>query len=164
MDKLNIRRMVLEDPPWVHQIEVSCFSIPWSEKSFEDEMTKNPCARYFVAEVDGKLVGFAGVWLVLDEGHITNIAVLEEYRGKGIGEKLTKHLLQYAANLGVHYVTLEVRKSNMSAQSLYHKLGFIKVGVRKRYYEDNQEDALLMVNEEMPPVQEDFQEAETLVE
>ena len=112
----------------------------------------------------GDIIGFAGVWVVIDEGHITNIAVRKDYRGQGIGRLLTAGLMQYAANLGVTYMTLEVRRSNETAQSLYRSLGFIQVGVRKKYYEDNGEDALFMVCDHMPPTQEDFEEPETVRE
>lgn len=160
--KVNIRRMTMEDVPKVHQIEQACFAIPWSQKSFEKEMNQNPCARYLVAETGEDIIAYAGAWLILQEGHITNIAVLPQYRKMGIGQKVTQALLQYAANLGVQYVTLEVRRSNIAAQKLYEKLGFIKVGERKKYYEDNQEDAFIMVNDKLPPEEETFQEAETV--
>ena len=115
-------------------------------------------ARYLVAETDGQVVGYAGAWVILDESHITNIAVKETYRGRGIGKLLTRALLQYLSNLGASYATLEVRVSNERAQSLYKGLGFVSVGKRKRYYEDNQEDAYLMVCEHMPEVEADFSE------
>ena len=150
------RRMTLEDVPQVHEIELKTFHTPWSYQSFVDEMTTNKCARYIVAEEDGKILGYAGAWLVFDEGHITNIAVDEAARGRGIGTMVTQALMQYAANMGVQYMTLEVRKSNLVAQGLYKKLGFIELGVRKRYYEDNGEDAYLYVCQNMPEVQEDF--------
>ena len=158
-----IRRMEAADVPFVHAIEEATFAVPWSLDSFEKELT-NPCARYLVAVKDDRVIGFAGVWLVLDEGHVTNIAIAESQRGFGYGKALTLALLQYASNLGVAYVTLEVRKSNVRAQNLYKQLGFVSVGVRKRYYEDNQEDAYLMVNQNLPAAQEDFEEAETLHE
>ena len=158
-----IRRMEAADVPSVHAIEEATFAVPWSLDSFEKELT-NPCARYLVAVKDGVVIGFAGVWLVLDEGHVTNIAIAESERGHGYGKALTLALLQYASNLGVAYVTLEVRRSNERAQNLYKQLGFISVGVRKRYYEDNQEDAYLMVNQNLPEAEEDFEEAETLHE
>ncbi len=158
MKDIQIRRMALQDVPQVHGLEVATFAEPWSAQSFADEMEKNPCARYLVAEAAGEVVAYAGAWLVFEEGHITNIAVKETARGQGIGERLTRALMQYAANLGVQYMTLEVRKSNFAAQSLYRKLGFAQLGVRKRYYEDNGEDALLMVCECMPPVEDDFRE------
>ncbi len=164
MADVVIRRMTIDDVDAVAAIEAATFPMPWSRRSFEEEMTRNACARYLVAETEGKIVGFAGVWVVIDEGHITNIAVLREYRGRGIGRLLTGGLMQYAANLGVNYMTLEVRRSNEAAQNLYLSLGFIQVGVRKKYYEDNGEDALFMVCDHMPPVQEDFEEAETVHE
>ena len=154
----TVRRMTIEDVPQVHAIELATFPMPWSEQSFIDEMTKNVCARYMVAEEDGKILAFAGAWMILDEGHITNIAVAAEHRGRGIGKAVTEALKQYAANLGVQYMTLEVRRSNLVAQSMYKKLGFIELGYRKRYYEDNGEDALLMVCQDMPEPQEDFED------
>ncbi len=159
-----IRRMVLEDAVQVHAIEEATFASPWSLESFQKEMTDNPCARYLVAEKAGEIIGFAGIWIILEEGHITNIAITEKERGNGYGEMLTKALLQYAANLSVEYITLEVRRSNLRAQGLYGKLGFASVGYRKRYYEDNGEDALLMVNQHLPSVQGNFTEAETVGE
>lgn len=153
------RRMTLEDVPQVHEIELKTFHTPWSYQSFVDEMTTNKCARYVVAEEDGKVLAYAGAWLIFDEGHITNIAVDEAVRGRGIGAMVTHALMQYAANMGVQYMTLEVRKSNLVAQNLYKKLGFIELGVRKRYYEDNGEDAYLYVCQNMPEIQEDFEES-----
>lgn len=156
---VSCRRMTLEDVPAVHAIELKTFHTPWSYQSFVDEMTTNKCARYIVAEADGQVVAYAGAWLVFEEGHITNIAVDEAYRGQGIGLMVTRALLQYAANMGVQYMTLEVRRSNLAAQGLYKKLGFLELGVRKRYYEDNGEDAFLYVCQDMPPVDPDFEES-----
>ena len=153
------RRMTLEDVPQVHEIELKTFHTPWSYQSFVDEMTTNKCARYIVAEEDGRILGYAGAWLIFEEGHITNIAVNEADRGRGIGAGVTRALMQYAANMGVQYMTLEVRRSNLVAQSLYKKMGFIELGVRKRYYEDNGEDAYLYVCDHMPEIEEDFEEA-----
>ena len=147
MSEVIIRRMTLNDVDGVHFIEENTFPNPWSRDAFVQEMTKNACARYLVAEESGKVIGFAGAWIVLDEAHVSNIAVLKDYRGQKIGENLTPALMQYAANLGVVYMTLEVRRSNLPAQALYHACGFIDVGYRKRYYEDNKEDALIMFRE-----------------
>ena len=155
---ITYRRMTLEDVPQVHEIELKTFHTPWTYQSFVDEMTTNKCARYIVAEEDGRIWGYAGAWLIFDEGHITNIAVAESQRGRGIGKGVTRELMQYAANMGVQYMTLEVRKSNLVAQGLYKKMGFIELGVRKRYYEDNGEDAYLYVCDHMPEIQEDFEE------
>lgn len=152
------RRMTLQDVPRVHEIELATFPTPWSYQSFVDEMTTNKCARYIVAEADGRVVAYAGAWLVFDEGHITNIAVDAPWRRQGIGSGVTKALMQYAANMGVDYLTLEVRKSNLAAQGMYRALGFVELGVRKRYYEDNGEDAYLMVCDHLPPVDPDFTE------
>ena len=152
------RRMTLEDVDAVYAIEQATFSTPWSRQSFVDEMTTNKCARNVVAEEDGQVIAYAGAWLVFEEGHITNIAVRAEERGRGVGSAVTRALMQYAANMGVQYLTLEVRKSNLAAQKMYKSLGFLELGVRKRYYEDNGEDAYLMVCQDMPPVQEDFEE------
>lgn len=157
-----IRRMSFADVRQVHAIEEATFKSPWSLEAFEKEMTTNPCARYLVAEKEGSIIGFAGIWVIMEEGHITNVAISEKERGKGFGKQLTRALLQYAANLSVQYVTLEVRRSNLRAQQLYADLGFVAVGYRKRYYEDNGEDALLMVNEHMPERDEDFSEDETV--
>ena len=165
MADYTLRRMTAEDVDAVHAIEAATFAIPWSRQSFYEEMTRNACARYLVAELPtGEIVGFAGVWIVMDEGHITNIAVKKEYRGQGIGQALTEGLIRYAANLGVVYMTLEVRRSNEIAQHVYLRNGFIQVGVRKKYYEDNGEDALFMVCDHMPPADPDFEEPETVTE
>ena len=163
MSDLTIRRMTLEDAQAVWAIENATFPTPWSLRDFEHEMRENPCARYLVAVKDGRIIGFAGIHIILDEGHITNIAVTEVERGHGYGKALTQALLQYASNLGVQYVTLEVRENNEPAKTLYKALGFFKVGVRKKYYE-NQTDAHIMVTDKMPPPDPDFTEAETVFE
>lgn len=159
-----IRRMTIQDVDAVYAIEAATFPKPWKRQDFVKEMTDNACARYLVAEEEGRVIGFAGAWIVLDEAHVTNIAVEEASRGRGVGRKLTEGLLQYAANLGVSYTTLEVRRSNERAQNLYRSLGFEYVGVRKRYYEDNGEDAFLFVCPRMPSPEADFEEPETVRE
>ncbi len=164
MGEVTIRRMTLADVDNVHAIENATFARPWKREDFVKEMTKNACARYLVAEEDGRIVGFAGAWIVLDEAHVTNIAVAADCRGRGFGRRLTEALMQYAANLGVVYATLEVRRSNAVAQSLYKSLGFEYVGVRKRYYEDNGEDAFLYCCQRLPEPDPDFEEAETVRE
>ncbi len=164
MSEVIIRRMRLGDCPAVHAIEEKVFPTPWTLRDFEREMTVNRCARYLVAEEDGQVIGFAGAWMILDESHMTNIAVLEEYRGRGIGRRLMEALLRYASDLGACCMTLEVRAGNETAQALYRSLGFMKVSVRKRYYENNGEDAFLMVTDRLPPADADFEEEETLRE
>ena len=159
MNGYIIRRMTLPDLRQVHVLEENIFFPPWSMESFLNEMEKNHCARYFVAERQGDILAYAGAWLIFEEVHITNVAVRANERGQGIGKAIIRALMQYAANLGVQYMTLEVRKSNVAAQNLYRSIGFLNIGVRKGYYEDNGEDALLMVCQEMPSVEEDFSDS-----
>ena len=163
MSDVIIRRMTMADVDGVAAVEAATFPTPWSRDAFASEM-KNVAARYLVAEKDGVIIGYAGAWIIIDESHITNIAVLSDHRGQGIGRRLTESLMQYLSNLGAAYATLEVRKSNEVAQNLYKSLGFIRLGVRKRYYEDNGEDALIMVCDHMPEVDPDFTEDETVTE
>lgn len=150
--------MRLKDVDQVAEIERATFARPWSRESFRQELTRNVAARYLVAEENGRVTGYAGAWIILDESHITNIAVTEDARGRGIGRRLTEALMQILSNLGAGYATLEVRVSNLRAQNLYKSLGFISVGKRKRYYEDNNEDAFLMVCERMPEADPDYTE------
>ncbi len=164
MAECVIRRMTMADVDAVSEIEAATFPTPWSRDAFVQEMTRNVAARYLVAETDGRVIGYAGAWLILDESHITNIAVAESQRGKGVGRKLTAALLQYLSNLGAAYATLEVRVSNERARNLYASLGFVSVGKRKRYYEDNGEDALLMVCEHLPEADPDFEDVDTVHE
>ena len=164
MDEVIIRPMTAGDLDAVTEIEAATFARPWSRESFQQELERNVAARYLVAEKEGSVIGYAGAWIILDESHITNIAVTEAERGKGIGRNLTGQLLQYLSNLGAAYATLEVRESNIRAQNLYRSLGFIQVGKRKKYYEDNQEDALLMVCDRMPEADPDFEEERTVRE
>ncbi|OOE00365.1 ribosomal-protein-alanine N-acetyltransferase [Anoxybacillus kestanbolensis] len=136
--------MTIQDLDRIVEIEQRSFTLPWSRSSFHQELTNNPYARYIVMEHDGQIIGYCGMWLVMDEAHITNIAVLPEFRGKKLGEALMKQAMALAREEGTKTMTLEVRVSNIVAQSLYRKLGFLNGGIRKRYYSDNQEDALVM--------------------
>ena len=156
-----LRRMTLSDVPAVHRLEEAIFSMPWSEKDFVYEMTENKVARYLVIEEAGEIIAFAGAHIILDQAHVTNIAVRQDCRGRGLGRMITRALMQYASNLGAEYLTLEVRQSNVTAQNLYKSLGFVKVNVRKRYYEDTGEDAWLMVCDQLPAADPDFEEDET---
>jgi ribosomal-protein-alanine N-acetyltransferase len=164
MAELIIRRMTEVDVTAVHGIEAASFSTPWTLAMFLSEMRENKVARYLVIQAEGEVAGFAGVHIILDEGHITNIAVAPAYRGLGYGKLITLALMQYASNLGVSYLTLEVRKSNEKAKRLYASLGFTPVGLRKNYYPDTGEDALLMACDNLPDAQEDFEEPETVRE
>jgi ribosomal-protein-alanine N-acetyltransferase len=149
MSEITVGLMTAADVDAVHEIETACFKTPWSKESFLHEIEENQCARYVVVREDGKAIAYAGVWFIIDEGHITNIAVHPDKRGLGYGEMVTKAMIQLAADSGMNVMTLEVRRSNEIAQKLYHKLGFIDVGYRKKYYE-NTEDALIMFLEHMP--------------
>ena len=149
MPEITASLMTLEDVDAVHAIEAASFPTPWSHDAFVKEVTENKCARYIVLKEDGVCVAYAGMWLIMDEGHITNIAVRPDKRGKGYGEAVTRALIQLGADSGLSFLTLECRRSNDVAQSLYHKLGFKDVGFRKRYYENN-EDALIMYLQPLP--------------
>lgn len=140
----SIRPMTLRDVDGVLQVEHRSFTAPWSRQAFLTELVDNHFARYVVAEVDGRIVGYAGIWLIIDEGHVTNIAVDPDYRGQHLGETLLQTLISICMANSVHRMTLEVRVSNHVALSLYEKFGFEKVGVRKGYYTDNGEDAHIM--------------------
>jgi len=125
-------------------VEKLSFKIPWSRQSITDEFMHNKSAVYFCALADGKAIGYAGMWLICDEGHITNIAVHPEFRRCGVGSALMEALLEEAKKRNLTALTLEVRKSNHAAQSVYRKYGFEEGGLRKAYYADNNEDAIIM--------------------
>ena len=125
-------------------VEHESFTLPWSRVAFYNELVQNQFAKYIVLEVEEKVVGYCGVWIVIDEAHITNIALLPAYRGRKLGEALLRKLMDYARENGAKTMTLEVRVSNNVAQSLYRKLGFQGGAIRKNYYTDDHEDALVM--------------------
>lgn len=141
------RPMYVDDIPQVQLVERKCFSTPWSRNIFISEITRNDNAIYVVALVGERIVGYAGVWVILDEGHITNIGVDPAYQRQGIGQALMEEITKFAMLRGVTSMTLEVRVSNLGAQALYSKLGFVPNGIRKEYYQDNKEDALIMWRE-----------------
>jgi ribosomal-protein-alanine N-acetyltransferase len=143
-----IRRMTLEDLAEVLQIDRLSFPLPWSERSYRFELTENPASHMLVAvRQDGgrpRVVGYAGFWMLVDEAHISTLAVHPDCRRAGLGAELLRRVLDDAARSGAEMATLEVRVSNQAAVNLYHKFGFQIVGRRTRYYRDNGEDALLM--------------------
>lgn len=147
MAMIEVRKMLIKDIPYILEIEKRCFPIPWTKSAFEKELKSNKLAHYFVGVLDGKVAGYGGMWLIVDEGHITNIAVHPDFRGKKIGENIIKALVQEAEERRIYRLTLEVRKSNIIAQNLYKKLGFVACGIRPAYYSDNSEDALIMWRE-----------------
>lgn len=138
------RYMREEDIDQVLEIEHASFTTPWSREAFYNELHNNKFAIYIVLEIDKKVVGYCGVWIVVDEAHVTNVAILPEYRGRKLGEALMQKLFDVARGMGARSMTLEVRVTNYVAQSLYRKFGFQNGGLRKNYYTDNQEDALVM--------------------
>lgn len=146
---LLIRRMTLEDIPAVVALDRMSFSMPWPERSFRFELTDNPASRCWVAEFDERVVGMVVVWLFVDEAHVATIATHPEYRRQGIARKLLTYILQAAMREGARTSFLEVRESNSPAQEMYRKFGYVEVGRRKRYYKDNDEDAILMSLEQI---------------
>jgi len=132
-----------KDLDQILEIEKLCFPLPWSRESFLSEL-RNPLARYIVAQEGFVLQGYAGIWLIFDEGHITNVAVHPRARGRRIGELLLANIIALASAHGAVAVTLEVRPSNNAALSLYRRMGFEEKGLRRGYYIDNGEDALIM--------------------
>lgn len=139
-----VRKMEEEDLDRIMEIEQDAFTTPWTRESFILEITKNQLARYIVAEIDNIVVGYGGIWLIIDEGHITNIAVDRDYRKMGAGKSLVEGLIHLCAEGCIGSMTLEVRESNIAAQSLYKKYGFIEAGIRPKYYLDDNEDAIIM--------------------
>ena len=139
-----IEDMTIDDIAGVQEVERSSFPVPWPANAFRHELTQNKNARYIVAREGGQIVGYAGLWLMVDEAHITTFAVLPEHRRRRIGERLLQRLFDIADEMGAEWLTLEVRVSNIGAQRLYEKYGFRRAGVRRRYYSDNNEDALIM--------------------
>ena len=140
---INIVEMSEKHIHDVYNVEINSFNKPWSLKSFQDEL-KNNAAKYFVAVVDGSVAGYIGMWKIAGQCDITNVAVLPEFRRKGVGKKLIEHLIQYCKNKHLSPIFLEVRKSNEPAKSLYTGFGFKEVGIRKKYYTDTGEDAIIM--------------------
>ncbi|KAA0941571.1 ribosomal-protein-alanine N-acetyltransferase [Sporosarcina sp. ANT_H38] len=138
------REMGIEDITSVVEIEKESFATPWTAEVFEHEMTGNDYAHYVVAVDEGEVIGHCGMWIVLDECHITNVAVRTRLRGNGIGEALMKQAIALCKEKEVRLMTLEVRMTNNTAQNLYRKLGFQDGGIRKNYYTDDHEDALVM--------------------
>lgn len=141
---LEFRSMTVQDIPHVVEIEQESFTTPWSAQAFMNELTNNHFAQYIILEYDGEVAGYGGMWIIMDEAHVTNIAIKSKYRGRKWGERLLIELQNSAAFLGAVRMTLEVRKSNQVAQRLYEKHGFRSVGIRPKYYTDNNEDALIM--------------------
>jgi len=139
-----IEDMTIDDIAAVQAVESASFPVPWPSSAFTHELTQNKNARYIVAREGDTVVGYAGLWLMVDEAHITTFAVLPQHRRRKIGEHMLQRLFDVAEEMGAEWLTLEVRVSNLPAQRLYEKYGFRRAGVRRRYYSDNNEDALIL--------------------
>ena len=144
---VHIRRMTLADLPAVLEIDHDSFSMPWSERTYRNELTANPAAYLFVAEYGqpAVVIGYVGFWFIVDEAHISTLAVKPANRRQGIGRLLLQTALEEAARLGAEIVSLEVRTSNAAAIELYRQYGFSPRERRAGYYQDNGEDALYMI-------------------
>ena len=145
--RLRLEPMTLDDLPAVHAIERASFTTPWPDDAYRSELQANRLATYLVARIEADVVGFAGIWLMVDEAHITTFAVHPDWRRRGIGERLLVAVIDAAVARHAREATLEVRLSNVPARRLYEKYGFRPVGLRPRYYTDNGEDALIMTTE-----------------
>jgi len=153
---IRIGKMEEQYLPQILTIERASFACPWTDKAFLGEIRENSFAHYIVCIDDSttveegntqQIIGYAGMWTIIDEIHITTIAVREDWRSQRIGELLLEYLLQVGRAKGAFNATLEVRPSNISAQRLYERLGFKAFGLRKKYYQDNGEDAIIMWKE-----------------
>jgi ribosomal-protein-alanine N-acetyltransferase len=144
---LRVEAMTFADIPAVHAIERRSFAVPWPDDAYRNELATNRLASYIVARTDDEVVGFAGLWVMVDEAHVTTFAVEPRWRRRGVGERLLLALLDIAQARRAREATLEVRLSNVPARRLYEKFGFRPVGIRPRYYSDNGEDALIMTTD-----------------
>ena len=147
--RVVVEAMRLDDVSAVHEIERLSFSTPWPAYAFEQELRGNRLARYVVARAGERVVGFTGVWLMVDEAHITTFGVHPDWRRQGIGRQLLLNVVDLAVTLHARRMTLEVRASNDAAQTLYRSFGFDVVGRRPRYYTDDGEDALVMTTPDL---------------
>jgi ribosomal-protein-alanine N-acetyltransferase len=145
MDGVVFRPMTRADVPRVHEVEVACFRSPWSKNALFGEL-RNDVAKYIVVEADGVICGYGGMWVLFEEAHVTNVAIMKDYRQRGLGRRLMLAMMELAVRLGAEKMTLEVRENNFVAQHLYKTLDFEQNGRRPRYYSDTGEDALLLWN------------------
>jgi [ribosomal protein S18]-alanine N-acetyltransferase len=142
--RIVIEPMRLDDLPAVHAIETASFKAPWPPHAYRSELESNRLAHYLVARAGDTVAAYGGMWLMVDEAHITTFAVHPAWRRQRIGERLLLAFLDLAIDRGAHEATLEVRLSNLAARKLYEKYGFRPVGLRPHYYSDDHEDALIM--------------------
>ncbi|MBQ9060968.1 MAG: ribosomal protein S18-alanine N-acetyltransferase [Firmicutes bacterium] len=144
MTDMIIRQAGPADADAIYEIEKLCFPDPWSREAIRQELSENPRAFYVVADIEDEIVGYAGLWWIIDEGHITNVAVKPGFRNRRIGSAIIGTMLEHTGQQGIRHYTLEVRESNISARALYEKYGFAVEGIRKGYYQVGHEDALIM--------------------
>ncbi|MBQ8563461.1 MAG: ribosomal protein S18-alanine N-acetyltransferase [Firmicutes bacterium] len=147
MADLIIRKAEEKDILQIEELEKICFADPWSYESLEQDILRNKLAFYIVAEVDGEVCGYVGIWNIVDEGHITNVAVSPDFRRMHIASNMLDVLIASCEAAGVERFTLEVRAGNEPAKALYAGKGFREMGIRKGYYQDNGEDAIIMWRE-----------------
>lgn len=140
---VTYRLATVKDIDTLIDIDQQSFSFPWPADAFYNDLAHNRFASYVFLEYEGEVAGYCGVWVILDEAHITNIAVLPKFRGQKLGERLLRKMMSLSKEAGAKTMTLEVRVSNEVAKSLYKKLDFQEGGIRKKYYADG-EDALVM--------------------
>jgi ribosomal-protein-alanine N-acetyltransferase len=162
--KLILRKMTLDDVSAVVELDQKSFSLPWPERSFRFELTDNPASRCWVAELDGKIVGMIVVWLLVNEAHVATIATHPDFRRKGIAKRLLSHALRRLIDEGARSSFLEVRESNIAAQEMYRKFGYEETGRRRRYYKDNDEDAILMNLDSLKVERLTFDEGHSMVD
>jgi ribosomal-protein-alanine N-acetyltransferase len=143
-ERMAIVRMSTNDIPDVTRIERTSFSTVWPSEAFYNELNTNKLAHYFVGRIDGRIVAYGGIWVILEDSHVTTVAVDPALRGRGLGEAMMLQLIDEGIERGAAWMTLEVRESNVSAQKLYRKYAFTTVTTRKGYYSDDNESALVM--------------------
>ena len=143
----EVRALSEADLDSLMELENACFSSPWSRESYRHELTENDLAHYWGVFEGERLIGFAGYWLILDEGHITNVAVAPDKQNQGAGRFLVQGIINGCLAGGGKYLTLEVRASNAAARHLYEQAGFVSYGCRPNYYDDPKEDAVIMWKE-----------------
>ncbi len=148
MEEALFRPMTKADLPAVAELEIQCFRSPWTLNMLKGEL-KNRLAHYHVLELDGKIIAYAGMWVLFEEAHITNVAVSPDHRRNGYGRRIMLESMRAAVTFHATQMTLEVRETNFGAQALYEGLGFQMAGRRKKYYSDTGEDAFILWNKDI---------------
>lgn len=138
-----VRKMTIQDIDQIMEIEKEAFTLPWSRESYLGEL-KNNFATYLICDSEGEVAGYAGIWVVFEDAHITNIAVAQRFRGMGMGNALMQEVERVAREKKALRILLEVRPTNKRAINMYTNLGYVSTGLRKGYYSDNNEDAIIM--------------------